>query len=57
MACRECSACTRSLVWRMTVALCWRWYGWMITMFTKRCPGCKHGLQRHAKRRDGSFMD
>lgn len=55
--CRDCTACTRSALWRMMVALCWTWWGWMLTMFLRRCPGCKHSLGRHRFRRDGSFMD
>lgn len=55
--CRDCSACTRSSMWKMMVLMAWTWYGWLFTMWLKRCPQCKHGLSRHARRADGSFKD
>jgi hypothetical protein len=41
----------------MMVLFCWTWYGWMFTMWMRRCPQCRHGLGRHARRADGSFKD
>ncbi|OZM80018.1 hypothetical protein CFP66_23795 [Pseudonocardia sp. MH-G8] len=55
--CRDCGACTRSLAWRTMVLILWRTWGWMFTMWMRRCPQCHHALGRHARRRDGSFMD
>jgi hypothetical protein len=44
-------------MWRLMILFVWTWYGWAFTMWMRRCPQCKHGLGRHARRSDGSFKD
>lgn len=60
--CRDCVVCTRSTMWRVLVWLVlWPLWGRLITMWTnlwrRRCPGCRHTLNHHRRRQDGSFMD
>ncbi len=41
----------------MILMTTWPLWGWLFTMWMRRCPQCRHALGRHARRADGSFKD
>ncbi len=56
--CRDCPACTRSLMGRMMVASTGAtMVAAMGRPVLKNCPDCGHALNRHQRRSDGSFQD
>jgi predicted RNA-binding Zn-ribbon protein involved in translation (DUF1610 family) len=56
--CRDCPACTRSLMGRMVVASSGAtMVAAMGRTAVKSCPQCGHALMRHERRKDGGFID
>ncbi len=56
--CRDCPACTRSLMGRMAVTISGTpLVAAMGRPVMKTCPDCGHALNRHERRSDGSFKD
>jgi hypothetical protein len=55
--CRDCVACTRSFLIRLTYVW-WLWaFSWVWKPFMKTCPQCRHTLGKHLRRADGSYKD
>ena len=59
--CRDCSRCTepsgKSMIMGIPRLIIWVLTFWNIGLFQKNCPQCKHKLDLHQKRKDGSFAD
>jgi hypothetical protein len=59
--CRDCKICTRSgiekLLWAVPDLIGSILFSWNIGLFKRRCPNCRHYLNLHQRRSDGSFKD
>ena len=59
--CRDCPKCTRLGIVKLFMIIPYLVYAilfsWNYGLFVKKCPDCKHPLNKHNKRADGSFQD
>ena len=59
--CRDCPKCTRLGIVKLLMIIPHLVYvilfSWNYGLFVKKCPDCKHPLNKHKKKADGSFQD